>query len=124
MSVNSIITNYAKRRLTKFANAHKCNAEDVHVHNNKPIWYLMKKYKEQNAIKSRLFKSLSTEQQAAWIAFYDANKELKIMTTEEHNQFHNTHTFNPKTEQWQETAPSTLPPLAPKLVSSHKPVKN
>ena len=102
-SVAHIIEAFIKRRQTKFANTHHCTVADVHVHNAKPIWFLVKKFKEQNGIKSRVFKSLTAEQQTEWVKFYDANKDLKVMTNDEHKQFHDGHTFNVKTESWVES---------------------
>ena len=100
ISVQPIIEKFIKRRQTKFANTHNCKVEDVHVHNQIPIWFLVKKFKEQYGIKSRVFKSLTPEQQGNWVAFYDQHKDLKIMTNEEHTAFHTSHSFNVKNESW------------------------
>lgn len=106
LAVEHIIEKFRKPRQTKFANSRKCTISDVHIHNHKPIWFLVKKFKEQNSIKTRVFKSLTPEQQTIWITFYDQNKDLKIMTNEQHTQFHNSYTFNIKTETWIENKTS------------------
>lgn len=101
-SIEHIIKTFLTRRQTKFAKSHNCATSDIHAHNNKPISYLVKKFKSENSIKSHLFKSLSPEQQAAWVAFYDANKDLVIMTNGEHEEFHRTHAFNNTTCSWED----------------------
>lgn len=106
-SVQPIIEKFIKRRQTKFANTHNCKVEDVHVHNQIPIWFLVKKFKEQYGIKSRVFKSLTPEQQGNWVAFYDQHKDLKIMTNEEHTAFHTSHSFNVKNESWSDGSATT-----------------
>ena len=110
LAVEQIIEKFRKPRQTKFANSRNCTISDVHIHNHKPIWFLVKKFKEQNSIKTRVFKSLTPEQQTTWVTFYDQNKDLKIMTNEQHTQFHNTYTFNIKTETWTENKTSCSPP--------------
>lgn len=105
IAIEPILEKFRKHRQTKFANSHNCSVTDVHIHNQNPVSFLVKKFKEQNGIKSRVFKSLTPEQQSLWISFYDSNKDLKIMTNEQHTQFHNTHSFNAKTGTWTEVKP-------------------
>ena len=98
--VNPLIVKFKKARQTRFANLNHMNVEDIHVHNDVPIWYLVKLFKTQNNIKSRLFKSLSDEQKANWLAFYDQNKKLVLMSNEKHEIFHKNNIFDIKTGTW------------------------
>lgn len=99
--VNPIIIKFKKARQTRFANLNHTNVENIHVHNEVPIWYLVKKFKTQNNIKSRLFKSLSEEQKKCWLTFYDQNKKLVLMTNENHENFHKNNIFDIKTGTWE-----------------------
>lgn len=98
--VNPLIIKFKKARQTRFANVNHMNIEDIHVHNEVPIWYLVKKFKSQNNIKSRLFKSLSEEQKNCWLSFYDQNKKLVLMTNEKHENFHKNNMFDVKSGTW------------------------
>lgn len=98
--VNPLIIKFKKSRQTRFANSNHTNIENVHVHNDVPIWYLVKIFKVQNNIKSRLFKSLSEEQKNSWLSFYDQNKKLVLMTNEKHENFHKNNIFDVKTGTW------------------------
>ena len=98
--INPLIIKFKRARQTRFANANHVNIEDVHVHNQIPVWYLVKLFKSQNNIKSRLFKSLSEEQKNNWLTFYDQNKKLVLTTNENHELFHKNNIFDTKTETW------------------------
>ena len=101
--VTQIILKFKKSRQTRFANTNNTTVDNVHVHNQIPVWYLVKLFKTKNNIKSRLFKSLSEEQKASWLAFYDQNKQLALMTVENHKNFHENNTFDVKTATWRKT---------------------
>lgn len=95
-SVTSIIDKFKRARQTRFANSNHCDITSIHVHNDKPIAYLVKQFKDSNSIKSRVYKSLTPDQQSAWLSYYDSNKQLRMMTEDQHRQFHDTHKFDVK----------------------------
>lgn len=107
-SVVTIIDKFKRSRQTRFANSNKCDVNSIHVHNDKPIPYLVKQFKDSNSIKSRVYKSLTPDQQSAWLSYYDSNKQLRIMTDEQHRQFHDTHKFDVKTGMFVELASTQL----------------
>ena len=98
--VGSIISKFKKSRQTRFAKTNNVTIDNIHVHNQIPIWYLVKVFKTKYHIKSRLFKSLSDEQKANWLSFYDQNKMLILMTTENHDNFHKNNVFDIKIGTW------------------------
>lgn len=98
--VEPIISKFKKMRQTRFAKTNNVTIDNIHVHNQIPIWYLVKSFKTKYHIKSRLFKSLSNEQKANWLSFYDQNKTLVLMTTENHDNFHKNNVFDIKIGTW------------------------
>lgn len=98
--INPIIAKFKKARQTRFAKANNVTIDNIHVHNQIPVWFLVKLFKSQNNIKSRLFKSLSEEQKNNWVMFYNQNKQLMLMTTENHELFHKNNTFDAKNVTW------------------------
>lgn len=103
---------FKRSRITRFAKSNGVSNEDVHVHNQIPIWFLLKRFKTQNNIKSRLFKSLTDENKQAWLTFYNENKQLVLMTNEKHKQFHDSNLFDMKTGTWKSLNPQS-PPSTP-----------
>lgn len=101
--VEPIISKFKKMRQTRFAKSNNVTVDNIHVHNQIPIWYLVKLFKTNYHIKSRLFKSLSDEQKTNWLSFYDQNKILVLMTTESHDNFHKNNIFDIKTGTWKIT---------------------
>lgn len=102
-SVEPIISKFKKLRQTRFAKSNNVTIDNIHVHNQIPVWYLVKLFKTKYHIKSRLFKSLSDEQKANWLSFYDQNKILVLMTTENHDNFHKNNAFDVKIGTWKIT---------------------
>ena len=121
--VTSIILKFKKSRQTRFANANNTTVDYVHVHNQIPVWYLVKLFKTKNNIKSRLFKSLSDEQKASWLAFYDQNKQLALMTVENHKNFHENNMFDVKTATWRKTNQQFVEDKKSNDISMSEPVK-
>lgn len=116
-----IITKFMKSRQTKFAKSKNVSIENIHAHNQLPIWFLIKQFKSQNNIRSRLFRSLTDEQKIIWFDYYDQHKQLVLMTTAEHEQFHKSHIFDIKSGEWKNINPSIEPEKskASSHVSSH-----
>ena len=116
-SVSSIIDRYKHSRATRFAKSNYVSNDEVYAHNQIPVWFLVKRFKTQNNIKSRLFKSLTDEQKQAWLKFYDENKHLTLMTNEKHKEFHDSNIFDMKTGTWKNINPHVAtietPPQAP-----------
>ena len=106
-SIANVIDKFKRSRQTRFANSNKCDVNSIHVHNDKPIPYLVKQFKDANSIKSRVYKSLTPDQQSAWLSYYDSNKQLRIMTDEQHRQFHDTHKFDVKSGTFIESVTTT-----------------
>lgn len=100
---------FKRSRITRFAKSNGVSSEDVHVHNQVPIWFLLKRFKTQNNIKSRLFKSLTDENKQAWLTFYNENKQLVLMTNENHKQFHDSNLFDVKSGTWKSLNPQVPP---------------
>ena len=98
--VQPCIDAFKRSRVTRFAKSNNVTNEEVHVHNQVPIWFLVKRFKLQNNIKSRLFKSLSEEQKQLWLNFYNENKQIILMTNEKHKAFHESNMFDLKSGTW------------------------
>ena len=107
--ITPIITKFMKSRQTKFAKSKNVSIENIHAHNQLPIWFLVKQFKSQNNIRSRLFRSLTDEQKITWFDYYDQHKQLILMTTTEHEQFHKSHIFDVKSGEWKNINPSIEP---------------
>ena len=104
--VMSCIEKYKRVRQTKFAKANNISVDSVYAHNQFPIWCLVKLFKSQNNIRSRLFKSLTEEQKSDWFAFYDKNKQIILMSKENHEDFHKNNSFDVKTSSWKPNNPN------------------
>ena len=117
-----IVTKFMKSRQTKFAKSKNVSIENIHAHNQLPIWFLIKQFKSQNNIRSRLFRSLTDEQKITWFDYYDQHKQLVLMTTAEHEQFHKSHIFDIKSGEWKNINPSIEPEKS--KVSSHASVED
>lgn len=100
------IEKYKRVRQTKFAKANNISVESVYAHNQFPIWCLVKLFKAQYNIRSRLFKSLTEEQKSDWLAFYDKNKQIILMSKENHEDFHKNNSFDVKTSSWKPNNPN------------------
>lgn len=103
--VSPCIEKFRRSRATRFAKSNGVPTDEVHVHNQVPIWFLLKRFKSQYSIRSRLFKSLSEEQKQSWLSFYDENKQLILMTNEKHKQFHDANLFDAKSGEWKNINP-------------------
>ena len=101
------IEKFRKSRITRFCKSNNVSIDDVHVHNQIPVWFLVKRFKSENGIKSRLFKSLSEEQKNSWLNYYEQNKQLVILTNEKHKSFHDANLFDIKTGTWRNINPQT-----------------
>ena len=121
-SVQPIIERYIRNRKTRFCSSHHITAEQLHVHNKIPVWYLVKKYKSEQKIKSRLYKSLTEEQRQSWLNYYDQNKQLELLTNQEHENFHSIYDFDIKTESWKEKHEiiTEVPPPPAKTTKTQK----
>lgn len=118
-SVSSIIEKYKHSRATRFAKSNSVSNDEVYAHNQIPVWFLVKRFKTQNNIKSRLFKSLTDEQKQSWLKFYDENKHLTLMTNEKHKEFHDSNIFDMKTGTWKNINPHVATiEIAPLTTSS------
>lgn len=106
MHVISCIEKYKRVRQTKFAKANNISVDSVYAHNQFPIWCLVKLFKSQYNIRSRLFKSLSEEQKSEWLSFYDKNKQIVLMSKENHEDFHKNNSFDVKTSSWKPNNPN------------------
>ena len=104
--VMSCIEKYKRVRQTKFAKANNISVDSVYAHNQFPIWCLVKLFKSQYNIRSRLFKSLTEEQKSDWLAFYDKNKQIILMSKENHEDFHKNNSFDVKTSSWKSNNPN------------------
>ena len=100
------IEKYKRVRQTKFAKANNISVDSVYAHNQFPIWCLVKLFKSQYNIRSRLFKSLTEEQKSEWLAFYDKNKQIILMSKENHEDFHKNNSFDVKTSSWKPNNPN------------------
>lgn len=100
------IEKYKRVRQTKFAKANNISVESVYAHNQFPIWCLVKLFKSQYNIRSRLFKSLTEEQKSDWLTFYDKNKQIILMSKENHEDFHKNNSFDVKTSSWKPNNPN------------------
>lgn len=100
------IEKYKRVRQTKFAKANNISVDSVYAHNQFPIWCLVKLFKSQYNIRSRLFKSLTEEQKSDWLAFYDKNKQIILMSKENHEDFHKNNSFDVKTSSWKSNNPN------------------
>ena len=118
------IEKFKRSRVTRFAKSNNVSNEEVHVHNQIPVWFLVKRFKTQNNIKSRLFKSLTEEQKQLWLNFYEENKHLELMTNEKHKQFHDSNMFNVKNGTWKninpEVAEVNSSPTTPQHTAANK----
>lgn len=99
-AISAIISKFNKSRITRFANSHKLTTEQIHTHNNVPVWFLIKKFKTENNIKTRSFKNLTDDQKQLWLQYYDSHKQLQLLSNDEHNNFHNLNIFDAKNGQW------------------------
>ena len=100
------IEKYKRVRQTKFAKANNISVDSIYAHNQFPIWCLVKLFKSQYNIRSRLFKSLTEEQKSDWLAFYDKNKQIILMSKENHEDFHKNNSFDVKTSSWKSNNPN------------------
>ena len=111
MHVIPCIEKYKRVRQTKFAKANNISVDSVYAHNQFPIWCLVKLFKSQYNIRSRLFKSLSEEQKSEWLSFYDKNKQIVLMSKENHEDFHKNNSFDVKTSSWKPNNPNEQPTI-------------
>lgn len=111
MHVIPCIEKYKRVRQTKFAKANNISVDSVYAHNQFPIWCLVKLFKSQYNIRSRLFKSLTEEQKSEWLAFYDKNKQIILMSKENHEDFHKNNSFDVKTSSWKLNNPNEQPTI-------------
>lgn len=77
-SVQPIMNQYARRRISAFAKRHGVSNDDVEVVNDIPIEQLEKDFKRNNNIKTRLYKNMNEEQQKAWELYYNDHKKLSL----------------------------------------------
>lgn len=105
-AVSDAMNKFKRSRVKRFITKHNCNETDIHIHNEVPIWHLVKSFKSTNNLKTRTFKNLSPELKEAWVHYYDSNKKLLLLTNEEHQTFHNEHTFDVKNNVWILNSPS------------------
>lgn len=99
-AVTDIINKFAKSRITRYAKSHNSTPDAVHVHNDIPINILVKQFKAENGIRCRTYKNLSDDMKAKWVQFYDAHKQLKMMTNAEHELFHKSNAYDVKGNMW------------------------
>ena len=93
-AVNDIIDKFKRSRITRFTKTKNVSTDDVHVHNDKPIWYLVKIFKKNNNIRTRTYHNLPQNMKDEWIRFYEMNKQLKLMTKAEHTEWHKNNNFD------------------------------
>lgn len=99
-AVADIVNKFAKSRITRYAKSHNVTPDAVHVHNDVPINILVKQFKTENGIRCRTYKNLSDDLKAKWLQFYDAHKQLKMLTNAEHELFHKSNTYDVKGNMW------------------------
>lgn len=102
-AIQPIIDRFQRMRQTRFAKSNNINVDQIHIHNRIPIWHLVKMFKHEYQLRSKLFKSLSDDMKHKWVEYYDRNKDLIIMTNDEHRRFHDVNVFDQKANKWRLT---------------------
>lgn len=99
-AVNDVVEKFKRSRIKRFVTKNGCAESDVHLHNERPIWYLVKAFKASNNLKTRTYKNITEGQKESWHQYYIDNMKLVLMTDEQHKEFHNTHEFDAKNNVW------------------------
>ena len=121
-AVTEIVNKFAKSRVTRFVKSHNLTPEQIHIHNEIPVNVLVKQFKTENSIKCRTYKNLSEDMKQKWLQFYDSHKQLKLMSNEEHNNFHKSNVYDSKTNTWNSNT-SSEPQVKSQSGTVHKSTK-